>query len=326
MGTSLEENINWGSWLVRVVAVILALAFIGGLGYTGGIPGTGPAAGVAVTVNGDPVPLSYYRIIRKRIYDSQTQNLDRVSVELQDAIDRVALAFLIERKLLAGKARDMGLRAPESSIRRAITENPAFLLDGEFAGVDYYKEAVRRGLGMSPGQFENMLKDNYLALQMASLSKVSSVRPDAELENLFEFSGERVKAEYIEFDDEASAQAALKSIEEGESIRSAAKQSGLKTEKTEFFSRFEIPARLGYGVFSLSPGGGAAMFSSGGGYAVAVVLERKAEKPSTVREKIRIAKTNTGRAELENYAAWVGEIQSSAKVRLGKEIREEMNR
>lgn len=195
MGTGLKENRN--SWVARVIVTLLALTFIVGLGYTGGFGG-GPSSGVAVTVNGDSVPFSYYRLIRQSVYNSQTADADRVTLEMQDGITRFALAVIVERKLLAQKARAMGLRVPDSNIRDAVVTNPSFQLDGEFAGADYYRRVVESAMGMTVSQFEDALRDEHLASRMLEIARASSGVTELEVETVIEAAGNAATDEFKE--------------------------------------------------------------------------------------------------------------------------------
>ena len=211
MGTGLKENRN--SWLARAIVTLLALTFIVGLGYTGGFGG-GPSAGVALTVNGDPVPFSYYQVIRQNVYNSQTAEADRVTLEMQDAITRYAIAIIVERKLLAQRARALGLRMPDSNIHAAVVSNPSFQLDGEFAGPDYYKRVVEAGMGMTVSQFEDALRDEYLASKMLEIARASSSATELELESLIEAAGNAATDEFKE-----TVRAAVEDESGGEGVR-----------------------------------------------------------------------------------------------------------
>lgn len=195
MGTGLKENRN--SWVARTIVTLLALTFIVGLGYTGGFGG-GPSAGVAVTVNGDSVPFSYYSLIRRSVYNSQTAEAERVTLEMQDRITRIALAVIVERKLLAQRARAMGLRVPESNLRSAVVTNPSFQVDGEFGGPDYYKRVVESGMGMTVSQFEDALRDEYLSSKMLEIARASSAPTELETDLLIEAAGNAATDEFKE--------------------------------------------------------------------------------------------------------------------------------
>ncbi|WP_462136945.1 SurA N-terminal domain-containing protein [Candidatus Mycalebacterium sp.] len=320
MGTGLKENRN--SWLARVIVIVLALTFIVGLGYTGGFSGSGVSSGVALEVDGDAVSISYYQLVRKQIYNSQTAGMDKVPVEIQDAIDRITVNFLIQRKLLARKARALGLRVSDEEIRQTINSDPAFVREGGFVGADYYKFYITENLRLTVSQFEDSIRDENLTLKMASLSRISEARTLEEMENLFMVTGEKIKVEYISFDTNAEAQSALDELTSSGDISEAAKKFGKKTTRTGFFTRFETPSPLGHEMFALTLSNPVApqVFSSGGVHTVAVLKDRKSEDPALVRDKTRVA---AGGAPGEGVAVlnnWIQMLFAAADVKTSKEI------
>jgi len=322
MGTSLKENRN--SWLARVIVVVLALTFIVGLGYTGGVPWGGVASGVAVRINGDSVPLSYYRQIRRQVYASRTEDLDKVPVEVQDAIDRISLALVVQRKLLAQKAHSLGFRVADGDVAAVIKSDPSFHLDGVFAGPEYYRQVVVRGMGISLKSFEETIRDEALASRLLALAQVSSVLSEREFANLFDVSGERIRVEYISFEKPEDAQNALAELFSSRDIGYVAEKFGKKTEKTPFFTRFGT-ASYGGNVaeaFTLQPSSPFVkrVFSSDGIYYVAAVSERKKEEPATLRRKIRIAMRDSGREKQDVLNSWVGRLYAKAEVETGRDL------
>ncbi|QMU55680.1 MAG: hypothetical protein GKS04_00515 [Candidatus Mycalebacterium zealandia] len=320
MGTSLKENRK--SWFARIIVFILALAFIVGLGYTGGLPGGGVSSGVALEVDGEAVSISYYQLVRKQIYNSQTAGMDKVPVEVQDAIDRIALDFLTQRKLLVRKARALGLRVSDEEIRQTVTSDPAFVNENGFVGADYYKLYVTEGLRLTVSQFEDSIRDENLTLKMASLSRVSEARTLEEMENLFMVTGEKIKVEYISFDTDTEARSALDELTLSGDIFAVAKKFGRKTERTEFFTRFEVPAPLGQEMFALTASSPVApqVFSSDGVHTVAVLKDRESTSPDLVRDKTRIASEAAPDKGVEVLNNWIQMLYATAHVKTSKEI------
>ncbi len=318
MGTGLKENRN--SWFARIVVTVLAVAFIVGLGFTGNLPLSGVAAGVVAEVNGDSIPISYYTHIRRQVYARQTENLDKVPVELRDAIDSLSLNLIIERKLLAQKARSLGLRVVDEALAKRITSINAFHLDGIFAGPEYYKDVLERGMGLTPRMFEESIRDETLAFKMLALSELSSLPSESELKNLFEVTGEKISIEYIRFEDEAKAREALAGVVSSGDIGAVAEKSGTEAVKTPFFTRFEIPPVLaanGGTLFSLdseNPFVKEALYSDGHYYVVSLA-ERKSEEPETVLDKTMIAMRDPERGRVEAFSDWVRRLYSDANVK-----------
>lgn len=304
---------------------VLALTFIVGLGYTGGFPWEGVASGVAVKVNGDSVPLSYYRYVRGRIYESRTENLDKVPVDLQDAIDFLSLSFVIERKLLAQKARALGFRVADEVVAEAVRNNPGFHLDGSFGGPEYYKQAVARGMGMTPGTFEEALRDEALRDRLFAFSQVSSGLSERELANLFDVTGAKISVEFVSFETPGEAEDALAALRASGDIGAVAEKFGRGTEKTPFFTRFEARERLGPGGWEMfavqSPGApGKRVFSSDGAHRVAVLSARKGEEPETVLRKVRIAMRDAELKKAGIFNNWVQRLYAAAEVETNKEL------
>ncbi len=320
MGTSLKENRN--SWFARIIVIVLAIAFIVGLGYTGGFQGV--SGGVAAEVNGEPIPIQYYHLVRGRIFNEQTKNLDKIPLELREAIDRVSLAFLIDRKLLAQGARSLGFRALPENVASAVKANPSFSPDGVFAGPEYYKYVVTQQLGMTVSSFEETIRDEELVMKMAALASVSSAWSPLELEILFSFAGEKVKADYISFDSRSEARKALKKLQSSGDLSAVASEFGKETVTTPFFTRFEVPDNLDVSLFALTPSSPVAemVFSSDGVHTVAVLSERQAEKPQTVQDKVRIAtEYMQGRgADRDVMNDWMMILYSKADIKENREL------
>ncbi len=324
MSTGLKEKLN--SWFVRAVVIFLALTFIVGLGYTGGLPWSSLATGVAAEINGDSVPLSYYQFVRRQIHRAQTENLDRVPVELQDAIDRAALSFLIERKLLAQEAFSLGLRFPDEEVGKAITGNSAFRPDGEFAGTEYYRRVVRRVMGLTVSQFENSIRDEGLVLKMVALSRVSSRLSEPELSNLFNLTGAKIKVDYIPFDSFSEAQEAFEEFLALGDIDAVAEKFSKQPQQTQFFTPFEIPDPVesaGTKLFTFplqSRGAAIAVSPDGGVYSLAVVSGRKKADSAALTKKVQIAMSGADKTQDEILRNWVNNLYLRADVETSGEI------
>ncbi len=325
MGTVLKENRN--SWLVRVIVVVLALTFIVGLGYTGGIPFGGVASGVAAKVNGEPIPISYYELVRRQIYASETEGLDKVSVEIQDSINRISLSIIIERNLLSQKALSLGLRVADGVVAEVIRNNPSFHLEGGFAGPEYYKRVVTspRGMGMTVKTFEKSIRDWELVDKLRLLSQASSPLSERELRNRFDVMGAKISVEHISFETYAEAQNALGELFSSGDIGTIAKKFGKKVARTPFVTRLEIPAHLGPDaaeMFAFQSAGLPArkVFSWDGAYHVAALSEREKENPETVRKKIEIAMRDSESVGNDILNNWVRHLYFAADLETNEDL------
>lgn len=200
MGFDFLENKQ--SLLTRGVLLLLALTFVIGFGYVGGIDlgGQGTASGTAVEVNGEKVSYAQFKNLKDSIRRQYAQNQGELPPQLIDFINYTALNNLVELKLFSQKARELGLRISDSELAESITSNPAFQVDGVFVGKENYESFIRQRLNQTVGSFERSYKDELLARKLINIINDSAKVTDEELFNLYKVQNEEIKLNYVSFE------------------------------------------------------------------------------------------------------------------------------
>jgi peptidyl-prolyl cis-trans isomerase D len=146
----------------RIVQIILALmvlpfAFVGVDSYVRNI---GNEQDVA-TVGGKAISAADFENALRQQQDQMRnimgRNFDPAMFDNAEVRQQV-LDGVINQRLLAEKATNLSLTAPDAELRRVILEIPAFQQDGKFSE-ERYKEALK-GAGQSPLLFEQRLRND----------------------------------------------------------------------------------------------------------------------------------------------------------------------
>ena len=192
---------NRQTFFTRAILLLLALTFVIGFGYAGGISigGRGPSGGTAVEVNGEKVPVAQFFNLRDALTRRQRETNPEISAQLADFISFTAMDTLVNRKLLAQEAAQVGIRVSDGELSRAITTDPAFQVDGAFVGSERYADYVSRGLNQTVGQFEEAYKDELLARKLLSVVESSVTATDEELFALYRMNAEEIDLWYVSF-------------------------------------------------------------------------------------------------------------------------------
>lgn len=183
------------------ILLLLALTFVIGFGYVGGIDlgGGGTGGGTAVKVNGEKVTYAQFKNLQDALRRQYTQNMDEVPPEIQDFIKFSALNNIIELKLLSQKANELGFRVTKDELASAITTNPAFQVDGVFVGKENYSTFITRRLNQTVADFEQSYKEELLAKKLISIINESAKVTDEELLNLYKMQNEELNLNYVTF-------------------------------------------------------------------------------------------------------------------------------
>jgi len=192
---------NRQQWFTKSVLIILAVTFVLGFGYVGGISigGGGTGSTTAVKVNGEKVPLSRYYIVRENLYRRFGQGSENIPEAAKDYINYSAMKQIIEGKLLAQKARDLGFTITDEELGEAIRSNPSFQYNGQFIGKKNYEETVKRALNISVSEFEEGFRDELLVRKLVELIDETAKVTDEELLNLYRMQNEEISLNYLVF-------------------------------------------------------------------------------------------------------------------------------
>lgn len=191
---------NRNSWFIRGTLIVIALAFIIGIGYN--LSNFGAITNVpdrtAAKVNGEDVSLVNFYIMRDSL-KRQIGQEGEVPEEYMNQINVIALNQLINLKLLAQKAKSLGFRVTDEELGTAITTDPNFQIDGKFVGRDRYKQFVQQGLHQDVGEFENTYRERLLAEKLARFLDETAIITNENLLDVYNKQNEKVNLYYIAF-------------------------------------------------------------------------------------------------------------------------------
>ena len=189
------------SWFNRTILILIALSFILGFGYFGVVEltSTGVSTGTAAEVNGEKIPLVQFYNVRENLYDQFGEGLQNIPPEAMQFFNVRALQQLVEAKLLAQKARELGFSVSNQELSESIRLNPSFQQDGKFIGLENYRNLIRQALNMSVGDFEQGYREELLVQKLVGLINNSAKITDDELYNLYKVENENITLYYISF-------------------------------------------------------------------------------------------------------------------------------
>jgi peptidyl-prolyl cis-trans isomerase D len=191
---------NRHSWFIRGILIVIALAFIIGIGYN--LSNFGAITNVpdrtAAKVNGEDVSLVNFYIMRDSL-KRQIGQEGEVPEEYMNQINVIALNQLINLKLLAQKAKSLGFRVTDEELGSAITTDPNFQIDGKFVGRDRYRQFVEQALHQEVGEFENTYRERLLAEKLARFLDETAIITNENLLEVYNKQNEKVNLYYITF-------------------------------------------------------------------------------------------------------------------------------
>ena len=192
---------NKQNFLTRALLLLLALTFVIGFGYVGGISigGRGPSGGVAVEVNGDKVSIAQYYNLRDSMLDRLRRSDQEISDELVEYVNFTVIDSLVNKKLLAQKAEELGIRVSQEELSDAIRNDPGFQVDGAFVGFERYRDFISRGLNRTVKDFEDSYKEDLLVAKLISVLDSSVTASDEELLSIYRTREEEIDLYYVSF-------------------------------------------------------------------------------------------------------------------------------
>ena len=192
---------NKQNFLTRALLLLLALTFVIGFGYVGGISigGRGPSGGIAVEVNGDKVSIAQFYNLRDSMLDRLRRSDQEISDELVEYVNFTVIDSLVNKKLLAQKAEELGIRVSQEELSDAIRSDPGFQVDGAFVGFERYRDFISRGLNRTVKDFEDSYKEDMLVAKLISVLDSSITASDEELLSIYRTREEEIDLYYVSF-------------------------------------------------------------------------------------------------------------------------------
>ena len=185
--------------LTKALLLLLALTFVIGFGYVGGISigGRGPSGGAAVEVNGDKVSLAEFYNLRDSMLDRLRRSDQQISDELFEYVNFSVIDSLVNKKLLAQKAEELGIRVSQEELSDAIRNDPGFQVDGAFVGFERYQDFISRGLNRTVKDFEDSYREDLLVAKLVSVLDSSVTASDEELLSVYRAREEKIDLHYV---------------------------------------------------------------------------------------------------------------------------------
>lgn len=187
-------------WLTKFILVAIVVSFIFSFGYFGvsslqsGVP-----TGTAAKVNGEKIPLVQFYNFRDNMYRQFRLGRDEITPDTKQFINVSTLQQLVESKLMAQKARQLGFYIPDEELSRSIINDPSFQFNGDFIGPEAYRNVIRRNLNIDVGEFEEMYREDLLVRKFRELINSSIKINEEELYNIYKVENETLSLYYAEF-------------------------------------------------------------------------------------------------------------------------------
>lgn len=191
---------NRNSWFIRGILILIAVAFIVGIGYNlsdfGAI--TDVPDRTAAKVNGEDVSLVNFYLMRDSLKRQFGQG-GEIPEEYLNQINIIALNQLINLKLLAQKAKSLGFKVTDEELDNAIKSDPNFQIDGKFVGAERYKQFIEQALKQDVGEFENSYRETLLAEKFAGFLDETALITEENLLDVYKRQNEEINLYYISF-------------------------------------------------------------------------------------------------------------------------------
>jgi len=198
MLTSMRESIRSLQailWLV-IAAFVVTIFYAWGKGGAANNP-----TGIVAWVDGDQVLYHDYQMELNNLLDSLRQatggQVDPKLVE-QLGLKRRALDNLVNRRLLAHAASEMGMSVSDAELLDTIQAITDFQQDGAFQKRFY--DAYLRRRRLSPEQFEANRRELLAAFHLSRLVGGSLTVSDGEVTDQYRLQGEKLKVSYAVLD------------------------------------------------------------------------------------------------------------------------------
>ena len=150
-----------GPWVVGTIMGAIALVFVFYGVYNPKY--SGPTAGSAGAVNGEPISISEFsKELNRKTQQFQQMfggKIDMAQLKMFN-IRQMVFNEIVSRKLMIQQAEKMGLVPAPEQIRDAIIKMTLFQKEGQFDKLTYRK--VLESNNLTPSQFENMIKQDFM--------------------------------------------------------------------------------------------------------------------------------------------------------------------
>jgi peptidyl-prolyl cis-trans isomerase D len=187
------------TWLFLVAIIAVFVLYFGPGSFAKGGGGCGsPAATYAALVNGKAIPgMELERQVESllRLFQQQTGQPITSEMAAQLGVRKMAVDTLVNRELVLQEAARRGIVVTDQEIVRALYENPAFQVGGQFQE-GLYERVVRGSFG-SKTRYESSLREEMLHRRMLAVLRETVKVSEAELRESFESERDRASLAYL---------------------------------------------------------------------------------------------------------------------------------
>lgn len=188
---------NAGSWIIKVLFLIIILAFVLAYG-SGSLRQSG--SGILAYVDETPILVKdfqrQYQMDMRRL-QAQLPNISAEDMEGL-GLKQATLAKMVNSVLVRRELDRLGLSVTDAELGAFIRSNPQFWNDDRSFDDRYYERAVR-SQGMSPAAYEDAVRQSILQDKLVDYVGRAAVVHEQEARDLFLFGQERIKVDYLLF-------------------------------------------------------------------------------------------------------------------------------
>lgn len=184
------------SWMLRGILILVAVTFISWGGYSL-IREKKPT--YAAKVNGEMIGLKEYHETLQNVIKQYREAMgsafsEKMMEEMK--LKENVLEELISRLLILQEGKRLGISTSDEELRRMIESHPSFQSNGQFDPRLY--ERFLRLNRLSPGEFEQIQKENLLYFKVVNLIKLNGGKIfEGEVWDAYLFENERINLQVI---------------------------------------------------------------------------------------------------------------------------------
>jgi peptidyl-prolyl cis-trans isomerase D len=172
-----------GSWIARIFAVLMMLAFIG-WGASSALPMLAGGSTAVAHIGGAPVEVSTVQAEYQNELNQASQK-GQPDLASRQQIARTALGTVLRQQAIALEEAKLGVVAPDSALRAQVDAIPAFQTNGTFDQNKF--AAVLQQNNLSPDRFLSLERDNLKNAQMLPALVAGAAPPQALVDQVFNF-------------------------------------------------------------------------------------------------------------------------------------------
>ncbi|MEA4856826.1 MAG: SurA N-terminal domain-containing protein [Solidesulfovibrio sp.] len=184
------------SWGIKIVFGLIIIVFV----FWGVGNFNGDKATMLATIDGQPVLIKdYEKAYQESLRLVKSRNPDVTDKDLQDGGFRwQVFNNLATTRILETQARKLGVSVSPDELRAEIAKIPAFQNESKQFDAKRYENLLKSN-GVSPGEFEDDLRQQLLLEKLAGYVSLPATVTEAEARSIFDFMREQAVIRYIPF-------------------------------------------------------------------------------------------------------------------------------